>query len=148
MLGIIIVNYGNIKNRSYLRFVGRTQLWRCMESRCWRDYWIYGSCSQVERNTPSYVKQNFISVLRKVRQWILRGTWNIVSSVGYLRHISLAIILILLQQHTQNFPFCPLLSLVINFFCVFFISSVIYPILLYFVTLSNTGEDESNIPSN
>jgi len=40
MLGIIIVNDGNIKNSPCLRFVGRTQLWRCLKSRCWRDYWI------------------------------------------------------------------------------------------------------------
>jgi len=29
-----------VKNRPYVHFVGRTQLWRCLESRCWRDYWI------------------------------------------------------------------------------------------------------------
>jgi hypothetical protein len=59
----------------------------------------------------------------------------------YLRHISLAFILILFQRHTQNFQICPFLSLVINIFCAFFISSVTYPILLSFVALANIGEE-------
>lgn len=40
-----------------------------------------------------------------------------------------------------KFPSLSFLILVINIFCAFFISSVTYPILLYFVALENIGEE-------
>jgi hypothetical protein len=41
----------------------------------------------------------------------------------------------------QNFQVFPFLSLVINIFSAFFISSVTYPILLYFVAVTNISEE-------